>query len=592
MLMAAASSLPAQLVTNPQAVPRTGNPLVVFLNGQETDCSVASFQHTFGLADQVLQANGRASIFFNNCAYSGTPSIERLGADFGAFLASLTYADGQPVGNVDVVGYSMGGLIVRSYLSGKQEAQGVFTPPAMIPMRKAIFIATPNFGTPVAALGFGFNTQLDEMTGGSHFLMDLNTWNQNHDDLRGVDALALIGNGGTGIATMPGFDDGLVPLSSGSLRFYLPGRTRILPLCHQPSGRLLTQTGFCSSNAKGIAILNSASDDNARLVVSFLSGTADWQSIGTAPEQDPFLKNGGGLLVRARTASDARLDPSSVTATPPAGSSKPLNMSNSEIAYTDLIAAGLVTLKVNASVNLSRTVNLAPGGYQPFILKTGPVMDGVAPSAAAVFPLVLAPRMIISIYGSGLAQSSAQAGTLPLPTTLSDATVRLNGNLIGLLYVSAQQINAVLPDGLSGLSKLTVQNSAGSQTINLWIEPASPAVFTVSQTGGGAAAALNATNNLAVSASNPLHAGEYMELFLTGLGSTLSQNGLEVAKQLPTVRIGALNCPVTYAGAAPGFVGLDQINCQVPAGLGAQTAAAVVVQSGARVSAVTTVAVQ
>lgn len=581
----------AQLVTNPKAIPRTGNPLVIFLNGQETDCSVASFQRSFGSADQVLQANGRTSLFFNNCSYSGSPSIEKLGAAFGALLGNLTYTDGQPVTTVDIVGYSMGGLIVRSYMSGKQEAQGVFTPPATIPIRKAIFIATPNFGTPVAALGLGFSTQLDELSSGSHFLMDLNTWNQNHDDLRGVDSMALIGTGGTGLATMPGFDDGLVPISSGSLRFYMAGRTRILPLCHQPSGRLLTQTGLCPTNSKGISIVTSASDDNARIILSFLAGTAEWQSIGTAPEENAFLQGGGGLLVRARTASDAKVEPSSIIATPVNGSSKQLNMSNREIAYTDLIAAGSVNLAVNGSSTFSRRVNLAPGGTQPFIVKTGPVMDGIAPAASAAFPLVLAPRMIISIYGSGLALSPSQASVQPLPTTLADTTVRLNGALIGLLYVSPQQINAVLPDGISGLTQLTVQNSAGSQTLNLFIEPAFPAVFSIAQTGGGAAAALNAANNTTVSASNPLHAGDYLELFLTGLGSTSSVNGLDVAKQQPTVTIGGLDCPVTFAGAAPGFTGLDQINCRVPSGLGAQ-AAPVVVQSGVRSSAVTTVAVQ
>ena len=487
----------------------------------------------------------------------------------------------------------MGGLIVRSYLSGKQETQGVFSPPASILIGKAIFLATPNFGTPVAALGFGFSTQLDELSSGSHFLMDLNTWNQSHDDLRGVDAIALIGTGGTGLATVKGFDDGLVPLSSGSLRFYKPGRTRILPLCHQPSGRLLTQTGLCPSDAKGIAILNSASDDNARIVTSFLAGTGDWQSIGTAPEQNAFLQSGGGLLVRARTAADVRVDPSSIVATPSAGSAKQLNMSNSEIGYTDLIAAGQVNLAVTtSSTKFSRSVNLAPGGYQPFIVKTGPVVDGVAPAAAAVYPLVLAPRMVISLYGAGLAQSTSQANAQPLPTSLSDTTVRVNGNLIGLLYVSNQQINAVLPDNITGLVTLNVQNSAGAQTVNLWIEPAFPAVFTFSQSGAGAAAALRAANNQPVSASNPLHAGDYVELFLTGLGPTSSQGGLDVARQQPTVTIGGVNCPVTFAGAAPGFTGLDQINCQVPAGLGTQASVAVVVQSGGRLSPVTTVAVQ
>ena len=81
--------LGAQLITNPKAIPRTGHPPVVFVNGFETNCGGVSFQGDFGIADQVLQSIGRASLFFNNCTVSGSASIEKLGAAFGSFLAGL-----------------------------------------------------------------------------------------------------------------------------------------------------------------------------------------------------------------------------------------------------------------------------------------------------------------------------------------------------------------------------------------------------------------------------------------------------------------------------------------------------------------------
>lgn len=71
----------------------------------------------------------------------------------------------------------------------------------------------------------------------------------------------------------------------------------------------------------------------------------------------------------------------------------------------------------------------------------------------------------------------------------------------------------------------------------------------------------------------------------------MNRNGLDYAVLQPTVAIGGQNCPVTFAGAAPGFEGLDQINCIVPGGLGAQSAP-VVVTSGNRVSPATSVAVR
>jgi uncharacterized protein (TIGR03437 family) len=176
---------------------------------------------------------------------------------------------------------------------------------------------------------------------------------------------------------------------------------------------------------------------------------------------------------------------------------------------------------------------------------------------------------------------------------LSDAQVMLNGSPLGLLYVSSGQINALLSaNAAPGLMKLTVQNSAGTSIVNLMVEASHPAIFTLDQSGTGAAAAINARNGLVVTRDNPLRPNDYMELFLTGLGGTTHRDGLDFANQVPTVTIGGADCPVTYAGAAPGFVGLDQINCRVPAGLAANASAAVMVSSGGRTSNAATIAVE
>src|ERR1700730_15778834 len=78
--------------------------------------------------------------FFNYCTVPGQPTIEDMGAAFGALLAGLRYEDGQPVDLVDTLAHSMGGLIVRSYLSGKGSAAGAFNPPAVTHIRKIVFL--------------------------------------------------------------------------------------------------------------------------------------------------------------------------------------------------------------------------------------------------------------------------------------------------------------------------------------------------------------------------------------------------------------------------------------------------------------------
>jgi len=575
----------AQLIPTGTAVPHTTLPAVVFIDGFQLSCP-ATFAGTFGIADQVLQSNGEASLFFSVCNSPTSASIEDLAAAFATFLSGLTYTDGQPVDQVDIVAHSMGGLVLRCYLSGKQNAAGTFQPLAVTHIRKAVLLATPHFGTGIASL-LGNTPQLQEMSSGSAFLFGLGTWNQGADDLRGVDAVAAAGNLGSGGTGAPaGFDDGVVALTSASLQFYLPGRTRVIPYCHIDGGGIISLFGLCPGSAKGIANIDSATHKSAQIITSFFNGTNDWQSVGTAPENDLFLSVDGGLIVAAQAADGSSQSINSASA----GSQK---LSTSDhLAFTDQIPAGVLSLKVTSgSLNIDESVTLPAGGTEPYTVKTGPLIVRAFPAAAANFPLVLAPRMFIAIYGADLADKTAQATGTTFPVQLADAQVLADGSAIPLYYVSAAQIDAVLPDSVSGLTPLTVQNGAGKHAVNVYVEAAAPAIFTQDSSGTGPAAARKASDQSLVTADNPLHAGDYVELYATGLGLTAPKNGLDYAVQQPTVTVGGVNCPVTFAGAAPGYIGLDQINCKIPEGA-SSLSAPVVITSGDRISNTATLAVQ
>jgi uncharacterized protein (TIGR03437 family) len=60
---------------------------------------------------------------------------------------------------------------------------------------------------------------------------------------------------------------------------------------------------------------------------------------------------------------------------------------------------------------------------------------------------------------------------------------------------------------------------------------------------------------------------------------------------LPTVTIGGVNAPVAFSGLAPGFVGLWQLNVQVPANAPTGNAVPLVITLNGRTSMVTTLAV-
>ncbi len=148
-------------------------------------------------------------------------------------------------------------MIVRAYLAGIQP-DGTFKPPANPGIRKAVFLSTPNFGTYAASL-FGTDAQTQELALGSTFNYALATWNQGSDDLRGIDALAIAGNAAVMTVSGQANGDGVSSLTSSSIGFAAPNRTRILPYCHIAYADLQSLVGsvlasfVCPSGAPGIA---------------------------------------------------------------------------------------------------------------------------------------------------------------------------------------------------------------------------------------------------------------------------------------------------------------------------------------------------
>ncbi len=517
-----------------------------------------------------------------------------MGAAFGKFLAALQYTDGTPVTQVDVVAHSMGGLVVRSYLAGKQDGTpATFNPPANPGIRRIVFLATPHFGTTLAS-ELGTDIQTAEMSPGSAFLTGLNTWNQGTDDLRGLPAIAISGNGGTGGESgIPGFDDGVVALTSSSLGFYQPGVTRILPDCHTADA-LLTFGGLCSSSTPDLNQITTASTNQvAQILVSFLTGTTAWQSVGHAAEADPILSVKAGLNVEARDQNDNPLSIGSATYSTTSAPSK-LGLNANASAFAEALpAATPISLQITptAGTAQSATVTLPATTVLTSIVKPGPVISAkgvICAAGPAPFPYDVAPGAYVSIYGSNLAESTMVA-TQPYPTQIGDVQVLVNGVAQALVFASAGQINFVYANSTAGLTQLTVKNANGQNTVNVRVASAVPSIFLLDS--ASTAAAVDVTTGTVVSASAPFHAGDIMSLYATGLGATTLINGLNYAQIVPTVSVGGAKCAVSYAGRAPSFAGLDQINCTIPSGV-TGSAVPVVVTSNGRPSGTAFIPVQ
>ncbi|MGH9838263.1 MAG: IPT/TIG domain-containing protein [Blastocatellia bacterium] len=205
-------------------------------------------------------------------------------------------------------------------------------------------------------------------------------------------------------------------------------------------------------------------------------------------------------------------------------------------------------------------------------------------SAATFEETPLAPESIAVAFGGSLSSGTASATTVPLPTVLAGAGLKLKDSAgvehnCGLFFVSPLQINFLVPAGVaSGPATLTLTRTGGeSSTGAALIAPVGPGLFSANSSGQGAATGflLLAPERGGPSYEPLAQFDESRKQFVTRpidlnrvfiqatrLFLVLYGSGIRGRGDLNSVkaRIGGLEAPVVFAGAAPGLLGLDQIN--------------------------------
>src|SRR5579871_4230533 len=219
---------------------------------------------------------------------------------------------------------------------------------------------------------------------------------------------------------------------------------------------------------------------------------------------------------------------------------------------------------------------------------------------AASYTTTVAPGELVSVFGTSLAAGSAAAAELPLPTQLLDAQVQVNSVAAPLVYASPVQVNAQIPfETQTGSVQVQLTSSAGTGTMTVQVAAAAPAIFTLNQQGAGAGAIQHGITYQVVTESNPAAAGEIISVYCKGLGALNPSAQTGAAPPVPPpqtaaavqVSIGGVAVQPLYAGAAPGFPGLYQVNAQIPAGTTPGAQPLQIIQNGIASNTVT-VAVQ
>jgi adhesin/invasin len=219
------------------------------------------------------------------------------------------------------------------------------------------------------------------------------------------------------------------------------------------------------------------------------------------------------------------------------------------------------------------SVAVAANPTVPVVTAGGIVSSGDYSSAPAL-------GLLVSIFGSGLADQPAQNSSLPLPPELSTTSVVLSGGAqLPLLYVSSSQINVLIPyeAAANATHQLVVQrNNAISVPVTTSVFNAAPAILSTAGNGLGQGHIYVIEPSGAETLANqdsPATAGNTVVIYCVGLGPVnpaVTSGGaapgfpLAYANAAVTVTFGGQTATPGFAGLTPGFAGLYQVNVVVP----------------------------
>jgi uncharacterized protein (TIGR03437 family) len=259
---------------------------------------------------------------------------------------------------------------------------------------------------------------------------------------------------------------------------------------------------------------------------------------------------------------------------------------------------GAVTFSIAQNTGPQRVGHIYVGTQVYTVTQTGigpaaPVLTAII-NAASGASGPISPGEIVSVFGSNLGPAVGVPFGQTIPFSLAQVQVMFGNSPAPLTYVSATQINAVVPYEVAGATTVPVvvqYSGQPSSPLSATVQAATPAIFSADFSGHGPGAILNSDFSVN-GGSNPASVGSAVMIYGTGGGVTspASADGSLAPSAEPfarivaspvSVTIGGLPAQVLYAGGSPGLVsGLTQINAIVPNGVAAGLSVPVIVQIG------------
>ncbi|MGH9719917.1 MAG: hypothetical protein ACRD8O_06865, partial [Bryobacteraceae bacterium] len=231
------------------------------------------------------------------------------------------------------------------------------------------------------------------------------------------------------------------------------------------------------------------------------------------------------------------------------------------IYQLDLATAIAYRATLTALAQGGRVTELAGGGSNSYKLarvagqlSLGPLDVTFTPASvvnAATFEPGIAPGSLAAIFGAGLSGASGLT------------TVEFGGAPAQVVSRSPFQLNIEVPIALSpGPHNVRIQAPHGAAEQTVEVRQNAPAIFLLGVSRQGAVVNQDGRLNSPVLAARR---GQAVIIYATGLGAVDRSGALSIARLPVSVVLNGRPLPAAFAGLAPGFVGLYQVNVPIPA---------------------------
>jgi uncharacterized protein (TIGR03437 family) len=202
---------------------------------------------------------------------------------------------------------------------------------------------------------------------------------------------------------------------------------------------------------------------------------------------------------------------------------------------------------------------------------------------------------LVTVFAAGVRDDAGTvvADRVPLPNGLAGVSVTVAGIAAPVYSVSnangQEQVNFQVPFAVAGRSTAAVvvtRDGQASASVDVPVAAVQPGVYT---TDGTQAIVVHNADYTLATVARPLERDEYAFLYVSGLGAVVNPpaDGAGGPLSPPAtaladvkVTLGGLSCEVQFAGLAPGFAGVYQVNFRVPTGAASGTRDIVVSANG------------